>query len=476
MRASSAVQGVMRAIAWGGLSLLLAAGHAAPATAFDVKAAEERTVRILVNIKKDGKDWGTGFGTGFVIDREYVATNHHVAVIEGADKRYVVNPHTQNMMEAELVWASQELDLAVIRVKGLQLPAVQLSGRPPLAYPAKGQPVVVMGYPYVSDKWLADPSKRNLDEVLRQATITRGIVGRTVHATFGGTLRPVIQHDAAINQGNSGGPLFDACNRVVGVNTFKAVAQLQVVKDEKGNSIAQGQVPSGSYFSPHVSNLIASVQKAPELKNVRISVSMEECQEAAPGGTSPTMIIISGVALAVALGAVALVVFRRREVVRVVESYSAWIARKGVQPGAPRTDSAMIARSRGSRAAPSAAPAAGTVRPAPGEWVLSGLDGKRNKVAITITKDELEQALEKSEKGLVLGRSASMADKVLDDSSVSRRHAKLALTEAGLALEDLKSAYGTTVNGHKLEPFQAVIVEPGDEVAIGAVKLVLARG
>jgi pSer/pThr/pTyr-binding forkhead associated (FHA) protein len=69
-----------------------------------------------------------------------------------------------------------------------------------------------------------------------------------------------------------------------------------------------------------------------------------------------------------------------------------------------------------------------------------------------------------------------MADKVLDDTSVSRRHAKLALTEAGLALEDLKSAYGTTVNGHKLEPFQAVIVEPGDEVSIGAVKLVLARG
>jgi pSer/pThr/pTyr-binding forkhead associated (FHA) protein len=69
-----------------------------------------------------------------------------------------------------------------------------------------------------------------------------------------------------------------------------------------------------------------------------------------------------------------------------------------------------------------------------------------------------------------------MADKVLNDPSVSRRHAKLALSDDALTIEDLKSAYGTKVNGQALEPFQPTIVSPGDTVVIGAVTLEVKRG
>lgn len=486
MRANLSMPDLMRVLAWGTSAMLFAACSfiAEPAAAFDAKTAEKSVVRLFATIKKDGKDVGTGWGTGFVIDREYVATNHHVAMMEGADKFYVINPLLKDKMAAEVVWASEELDLAVIRVKGLELPPLELSSREPLSYPAKGQPVVVIGYPGVSDSLFRDPSKRNLDDVIRQATVTRGVVGRTLHGTFKGKLRPVIQHDAAINQGNSGGPLFDACHRVVGVNTFNVNAALRVVKDEQGNQYATGTVPAGSFYSPHISNLIESARSDSKLKDVRIRASSEECSESV-GGTSPAMIVVSGIALVIALGAVALVVFRRREVVRVVESYSAWVHRKGVQPGAQRTDSAVIAKSRVSRAPAAASRGATAARPAsdmtapkpaPGEWALYGADGKQNKVSFAITKAELEAAAAKGEHGLVIGRSSSLADKVLDDTSVSRRHVKLTLTDAGLAMEDLKSAFGTQVNGHKLEPFQAVIVEPGDQVVIGAVTLTLARG
>jgi len=64
---------------------------------------------------------------------------------------------------------------------------------------------------------------------------------------------------------------------------------------------------------------------------------------------------------------------------------------------------------------------------------------------------------------------------VLNDASVSRRHAKLTMTDQGIAIEDLKSAYGTKVNGQALEPFQPTLFNPGDTVVIGAVTLQVGR-
>jgi hypothetical protein len=475
MRAKSLMPSSMRLVARGAACLLFATtAAAAPAHAFDAKTAEKSVVRVLVPWKKDGKEnWGTG--TGFVIDHEYVATNHHVAMMDGAYKRMVINHLLKDVMEAKVVWASQELDLAVLRVKGLDLPPLQLSSREPLAYPGKGQSVVVVGYPAVSDTLFLDPAKKNLQDVIRQATVNRGVVGRILQGTFGGKLRPVIQHDAAINQGNSGGPLFDACHRVVGVNTFNVVNVLKVQKDNQGNQVATGSVAAGAFYSPHISNLIESIRSDAKLKDVRIRLSSAECAESADG-TSPVLIALMGVTLMIALGAAGLVVFRRREVVRVVESYSAWINRKGLQPGAKRVDSAVIARSRTARPAPpprepSAPPAAAT-----GDWTLAGTDANGNAIALAFSESELDAAAAKPEKGLVIGRSEAMADKIIDDASVSRRHAKFTRTDAGLAVEDLKSAYGTTVNGHKLDPYQPVLVEPGDQIVVGAVTLQLGRG
>ena len=484
MRAFSSVPGFMR-IAWnaGSLTLAICAGLSAPAAAFDAKSADRSVVRVQIGVEKDGKLMGAGHGTGFVIDKEYVVTNQHVAepashvAAKTPYKLLVLNPELKDYMPADIVWTSKELDLAVLRVKGLGLPAVELSNREAMGYPEKGHAVFTLGYPGVADQVNVDAAG------VRQATLNRGIVGRIIMSTGGAgrATRPIVQHDASINPGNSGGPLFDACNRVVGVNTFIPYSQMQIIKDDKGNSIAKGAPSYGHFYSPHIANFVKAQKTVAALKDIRIRLSDEECAEAAPS-SSPMMIVVSGVAVLIALGAVGLVVFRRREVVRVVESYSAWVHRKGVRPGAQRTDSAVIAKSRApaaaSRDATAARPAADVraPKPAPGEWALYGADGKQNKVSLTITAAELEAAAAKSEQGLVIGRSSSLADKVLDDTSVSRRHVKLTLTDAGLAIEDLKSAFGTQVNGHKLEPFQAVIVEPGDRVVIGAVTLTLARG
>jgi hypothetical protein len=472
-------------------AFILTATHTAPAAAWDAKAAEHSTVRVAVIAEKDGKKIFAGHGTGFVIDRGYIATNWHVAVSDQLDKAkipyklYIISTYVPEFTLAETIWHSEALDLAVLRVQGLNLPVLELSSREALSYPAKSESIFVVGYPGASDR-LKNPDEAQQLKVFREASITRGVVSRIVVARLegGGDPRPTIQHDATINPGNSGGPLFDACNRVVGVNTYSTPSQMKLFKTESGEQIASGQVAPG-FYSPHIANLINAVRTVPALKGVRLSLSSEACTEA-EGGTSPLLIVFSGITLLVALGAVGLAVFRRREVVRVVESYSAWVQRKGVSPGAKRTDSVAMPRASarppsGHRratnveathrpASESGAPAAGT-----GDWVFAGTDSNKQKVSLALSQAELDKAMEKAEKGLVIGRSGSMADKVLNDPSVSRRHAKFTTGGDWLAIEDLKSAYGTKVNGQALEPFQPASLSPGDTIVIGAVTLEVKR-
>jgi hypothetical protein len=473
------------------LGLGSAAALPSPAAAWDAKAAEKSTLRVALIAEVQGKKVFAGHGTGFVIDRGYVATNWHVAISNDLInkkipyKLYVISSYVTEFTEAETIWHSEDLDLAVLRVKNLDLPALEISSREPLGYPAKSESIFVVGYPGISDKFLKNPDEQAALKVFREPSITRGVVSRTVVARLAtaGVARPIIQHDAVINPGNSGGPLFDACNRVVGVNTYSTPNQLRVVKDEKGEQYAVGQVAPG-FYSPHVSNLITSVKTVAALKDVRLSLSSEACTE--EGGTSPLLIVFSGMTLLVALGAVALAVFRRREVVRVVESYSAWVQRKGVSPGAKRTDSAAQPRTPAARppSGPRRAtnieathrPGEASAPPAAGDWALSGTDSNGQNASLALSTAEIEKAMGKAEKGLVLGRSASMADKVLNDPTVSRRHAKFAISDGALTLEDLKSAYGTKVNGQALEPFQPTLVNPGDSIVIGGVTFSVQRG
>lgn len=143
-----------------------------------------------------------GTGSGFVWDRNgHIVTNYHV--IEGAD-RAQVTLSDRSTLDAELVGAAPEKDLAVLRIKA---PAGKL--RPiPIGTSDDlrvGQSVYAIGNPFGLDQ-----------------TLTTGIVsalGREIQSSNGVPIRDVIQTDAAINPGNSGGPLLDSGGRLIGVNT-----------------------------------------------------------------------------------------------------------------------------------------------------------------------------------------------------------------------------------------------------------------
>ena len=158
---------------------------------------------VLIEAKSDSGDGG--LGSGFLIDRDgHILTNAHV--VDGSDDT-TVTFSDGTVEKARILGVDKSTDLAVIKIG-----AVPAGIRPvPLGSSSGlvvGQEVVAIGNPYGLER-----------------TATTGIVSaleRTIESPNGFAIQNAIQTDAAINQGNSGGPLFDRAGRVVGMNSQMA--------------------------------------------------------------------------------------------------------------------------------------------------------------------------------------------------------------------------------------------------------------
>ena len=137
-----------------------------------------------------------GIGSGFIISADgLILTNAHV--VRDA-KEVTVKLSDRREYAAKVLGADPVTDVAVLRVQAESLPTVQL-GNPADLY--VGDPVLAIGAPFGLEQ-----------------TATQGIVSAKGRSLPGDSAVPFIQTDAAVNPGNSGGPLFDGQGRVVGIN------------------------------------------------------------------------------------------------------------------------------------------------------------------------------------------------------------------------------------------------------------------
>src|SRR5256885_11883673 len=155
----------------------------------------ERVAPSVVNVRR-----GRSGGSGVIVTPDgYTLTNAHV--VEGASA-VDVTLGSGAEARAPVVGADAATDLAVIRIPGSGLQAAELADSDALRV---GQLVIAIG-----------------DPLGFHSTVTTGVVsalGRSLRGSDGRLIENVIQTDAALNPGNSGGPLVDTHAKVVGINT-----------------------------------------------------------------------------------------------------------------------------------------------------------------------------------------------------------------------------------------------------------------
>jgi serine protease Do len=137
-----------------------------------------------------------GMGSGFIISADgLILTNAHV--VRDA-KEVTVKLSDRREFSAKVLGSDTTTDIAVLRIEAKDLPTVRLGDARALEV---GDPVLAIGAPYGLEQ-----------------TATQGIVSAKGRSLPGDAVVPFIQTDAAVNPGNSGGPLFDGSGAVVGIN------------------------------------------------------------------------------------------------------------------------------------------------------------------------------------------------------------------------------------------------------------------
>jgi putative serine protease PepD len=222
--------------------------------------ANDSVVEITVSLGSGGAESGVpgggasqAQGSGFVFDKSgHVVTNAHV--VDGASSVEVRFANGKTY-DATVVGADPSTDLAVIDVDAPSSALEPLTLADSSALEV-GQEVVAIGSPFGLEN-----------------TVTSGIVSaldRSMEAPNGYTINGAIQTDAAINHGNSGGPLLDLEGRVIGVNS-------QIESDSGGNDGVGFAVPSNT-----VKTIVSQLVEGGTVEHAYLGVGLTQTQ----GGTA----------------------------------------------------------------------------------------------------------------------------------------------------------------------------------------------
>ena len=217
----------------------------------------DRTIPGVVEITAQSQDlpFGGGqsaTGSGWVLDAEgHIVTNQHV--VDGSSE-VTVKFHDGKEQRARVVGADASTDVALLELVG------STSGLEPLELGSSedmriGDPVIAIGSPFGLE-----------------GTVTAGIVSakdRQLRAPDGYTIDGAIQTDAALNHGNSGGPLLDSEGRVVGMNS-------QIASESGGNQGVGYAVPVET-----ITTVVEQLQRSGKVEHPYLGVRLTDGDDGA---------------------------------------------------------------------------------------------------------------------------------------------------------------------------------------------------
>jgi S1-C subfamily serine protease len=224
---------------------------------------------VKIDVRQQHKSGRAGSGSGVLVAPDgLILTNSHVV---GGSSRLEVTTVDGRTLNARVVGDDPDTDLALVRVDAaVSLPAARLGDSKRLR---RGQLVVAIGNPLGFE-----------------STVTAGVVsalGRSLRAQSGRLIEDVIQTDAALNPGNSGGPLVSSRGEVVGINTAVILGAQGIcfaVASNTASFVLGELVRHGRVRRAHIG---VSAQQTPIPRRLQLAAGIEQSSAAMIASVEP---------------------------------------------------------------------------------------------------------------------------------------------------------------------------------------------
>ena len=217
-----------------------------------VEKVKTAVVKIEIYKKEKDKDILSGTGSGFLFSSDgYLFTNSHVVHNGGLIK---IKLYDGSTAQATLLGEDPDTDLAILKISEIAFTPVKLGDAEELKI---GQLVIAIGNPLGF-----------------QHTVTAGVVsalGRTLEGQSGRMMDSMIQTDAALNPGNSGGPLINADGEVVGINTATirgAQGLCFAISITTAKDVANQLIRFGKVKRAYLGLVIQQIDLVPKLRTI----------------------------------------------------------------------------------------------------------------------------------------------------------------------------------------------------------------
>lgn len=417
--------------------LMLTLALLSPAHALDWETWDDSVIRLQAS-QGDKASTGTAFAIN--AQGDYV-TNHHVIedALNGWRLEAIESVNPPRSHAVEVIWHDANRDLAVVRVASWRKPPLSLAAGNDLR---KDTRVVTLGFPAGSDVVPSDG--------LTEPKLKRGVISlvQSMPLYAPDTALTMLEHDAVVNSGNSGGPLADDCGRVVGVNSAKATTQVSLPE------LAQGRInlTEGTFFSISSNELVTALQA----QNIPFDFDDSTCQPPATAA-SIWLYTLSAVLLLLLMA----MLYLYRQLKRLLP------AGAGVKQVSRLLVSRFIPNAmREPHAAQNAGTSVKPKRPVRDPETGKVLDGDNTVMAQLIPLDKNLPPLSLQRGSQIIGREdAGQADILLAHPQVSARHACVIVNPDGsIGVEDLHSSNGTFIEQQRLQAGQIYPLRQGQTV------------
>lgn len=378
---------------------------------FVTEIAEPNTFRVIVPLNTEG----LSSGTGFVINKEgYVITNNHV--IKGNKGIFLVKNKFEQYKKVKLIKTYPKHDIAILKIQNYSKETFLKLQKPKTI--TKGLKIFPLGFPGGAD---------TLEGITFNPTLNAGIISKIDIATRG-SFPPnykLIQIDAAINHGNSGGPLLSKNGTVVGINTL-------------GKDGTQG-----IFWAIHVEELIKV------LKQNNIAYTIDDRDIGETNNMKMIWIVLALFSL----------------IIIIAIAYMTKI--KNSRVGVQREDLSKIINDKIQEKIYKDNNVEDISLDVSNDESIESDKTRMMSISIISKDASLPEINNMSQQEMILGRSPS-SDIIIKNQSISNQHLKLIMQGNIVKLTDLNSTNGTYIDGNKLQPNKEYILESGQKLVIGS--------